>query len=76
MQGVNTNTSSYLHKTPQENLVVAEREKKRKYLDSCLHHRSHFSLFGISVDGMLGTEEESTPKQLARHIATKWQQSY
>ena len=34
MQVINTYTASYVIKTPEKNLLTAEREKKRKYLDA------------------------------------------
>ena len=36
MRVANMGTASYLHKSTDKSLDVAERDNKRKYLDSCL----------------------------------------
>ena len=71
MKGVNTDESSFLHKTPEKRLSVAERENKHKYLESCLYQWCHFPLFVISVKRLFGTEAEATLKHLSRRLSTK-----
>ena len=39
MRVLNTDTPSYLSQTPKKCLETAYKEKKRKYLDSCLKYR-------------------------------------
>ena len=36
MQVVNTDAALYAQKPPEKSLTVAEKEKKRKYLESCI----------------------------------------
>ena len=45
MRVLNTDAVSYQSKTPEKVLVTAEREKKKKYLHSCLNKRRHFTAF-------------------------------
>ena len=51
-------------------------EKKRKYLDSYLQQRHHFSPFVVLVSDLLVTEAEYTLKRLASRIATNCRQPY
>ena len=53
---VNMYADSYLQNTLEKSLNLAESDNKYKYLNSCLQQRSHFSLFVVSVDGILVTE--------------------
>ena len=54
-------------KSLEKCLHTAEREKKKKYLESCLQQCCKFYLSIILVDGILNVEAEATPKQTASH---------
>ena len=73
---VNTDVAPHLQKTPDKILVVVERKNKRKYLDSCMQQRIHFSPFVVSIIGILSTKMEATLKRRASRLTTKWRQSY
>ena len=69
---LNTDTVYYIQKIPVNILEVTEIDNKHNHLESCLQHRSHFSLFVIYVDNMLGTEAEATLNSLASLLVTKF----
>jgi len=71
-----TDAKSYCNRTPSKVLESHEKEKKRKYLGSCLENRRHFTPFVISVDGLLGREAQTFAKRLAVKLAGKWQKPY
>ena len=71
-----TDSKSYCNRTPSKVLESQEKEKKRKYLGSCLENRRHFTPFVISVDGLLGREAQTFAKRLAVKLAGKWQKPY
>ena len=73
---VNTYSVSYLKKNPGKSLMVSERNKKCKYLDSCLQKRRHFSTFVVSVGSLLIKEYEAMLKRLAIRLAKNWMQPY
>jgi hypothetical protein len=50
------------------------REKKRKYLKSCLEQRRHFTPFVVSTDGLIGKEAKTFLKKLL--LAEKWEKPY
>ena len=66
----------YLQKIPYKSLSVAEMYKKRKYLESCIWKRRHFSPLFISFNGLLVTEVEYMMKRLSSLLATNWRQTY
>ena len=76
MRVVNTEVVSYLQKTPKKSLDLAERDKNCKYLESYLQQRCHFSLYLVSVYGILGIELEATLKRLASRLVKNWWQPY
>ena len=49
----NLDAPSNIHRRPE---AVHEREKKKKYLQSCLDQRRHFSAFVVPCDAVLGNE--------------------
>ena len=55
-------------------LLLAENEKKKKYLDHAVEAR-HASLtpFVTSIDGVLARDANSVMKLLATKIALKWE---
>jgi hypothetical protein len=71
-----TDAKSYCKRAPAKVLESQEKEKKRKYLESCLEYRRHFTPFVCSVDGMLGREAKTFAKRLAAKLANKWEKSY
>ena len=70
MHVVNTDATSYQSKNPEKCLETAEMEKKKKYLDPCLHQCRNFAPFVASVDGLLRVEAEATLKRISRSLAT------
>jgi formate dehydrogenase maturation protein FdhE len=63
-------------KDPLKVLEAQEREKKKKYLESCLEQRQHFSPFAASTDGLLGKESRTLLKKLSALLAEKWEKPY
>ena len=76
MRVVNTDTVLYQCKTPEKCLETADHEKKRKYLNTCLNERRHFTPFVASVDGLLRVEAEAAVKLTASPLAQKWQEPH
>jgi hypothetical protein len=52
------------------------REKKKKYLGTCLEQRRHFSPFVVSTDGLLGKEAKILLRKLSAMLAEKWEKPY
>ena len=64
--------AKYYQLSPLEKcLAKAERDKKRKYIDSCLQQRWNFSPFMASVDGLISMEAEATLKLLDVSLTKK-----
>jgi hypothetical protein len=57
-------------------LAHQEKEKKGKYLTSCLEMRKDFTPMVYSVDGVAGREASSAEKRLAILLAAKWKHQY
>ena len=72
----NTEAMPYIKKAPEKSLTVAEREKKRNYIDSCLQQRHQFSPFVISVNDLLETQANATLHCLSVRLSTNWWQPY
>ena len=72
MRVVNTDVVSYQYKTPEKFLETSECEKKKKYLNTFLNERRHFTPFVASVGGLLGVEVEATLKRIFRFLAQIW----
>ena len=51
-----TDTQSYIHRSPSDVLVSAEREKREKYGAASGDRRAIFTPLCVSVDGMMGRE--------------------
>ena len=62
---VNTDAYYYPHMTMEKCLLLAEKEKKIKYLEAYLQKCRNFSPFVSSIDGLPGTEPEATLKWIA-----------
>jgi len=71
-----TDAKAYRHTEPANVLRNGEREKKKKYLQSCLAQRRSFTPFVVSTDGLIGIEGRSLLKQISRKLAAKWEQPY
>ena len=56
MQTVKLYAGFYLSQTSTNALATAEKEKKDKYIQTCLKRRSSFTPMVHSVDGIPGTE--------------------
>ena len=57
-------------------LAAHEKEKKDKYLWTCLELRKDFTPMVYSVDGIAGREAQNAEKRLATHLASKWNRGY
>ena len=57
-------------------LAAQEKEKKDKYLDSCLQQRKDFTPLVYSVDGIAGREARNAEKRIAALLAAKWRKQY
>ena len=68
---VNTDTKSYVKKTPERCIHEAAKAKNKKYLEACIQKCRHFSPFFISVNGLMGMKAEATLKRISSHLATK-----
>jgi hypothetical protein len=51
--------------------VAHGKEKKRKYLDSCLKQRRHFTPFVVSTDGLIDKEGKAVMRKLSDKLAGK-----
>ena len=71
MRAVNTDAILYLQETPEKSLQTAEKEKRGKYLEACLHKRLHFSLFVVLLDGLLGIEVDAILIRLTSRLSSK-----
>ena len=67
---------SYVSRSPAKVLASHEQQKKKKYVEDCLHQRRSFCPFVISTDGMLGFEAKTLLKQIARKLSAKWERRY
>ena len=57
-------------------LKTHEKEKKKKYLESCLEQCHHFTPIVVSTDGLVGREAKTLLKKLSTLIAEKSRKSY
>ena len=71
MRVVNIDTISHKNKSLDKCIKDSEKDDKKKYMESCLHHRNNFYPFVVLVDVLLGVEAEATLKFVASHLATK-----
>ncbi len=53
-----------------------KKQKKDKYLQTCLEMRKDFTPMVYSVDGIVGHEAWNAKKRLATHLASKWNCGY
>ena len=71
-----TDQPSYLSSTPAKIILKQEREKKKRYLESCLEQRRHFAPYVVDTYGLLGEEAKAFNKRIASKLADKWQSPY
>jgi hypothetical protein len=73
-----TDAKLYRSRDPHKKvLATQEREKKKKYLQSCLEQRRHFTPFVVSTDGLFGRETGELLKRLSfLRLADKWERLY
>jgi hypothetical protein len=71
-----TDAKTYRSRDPHKVLASQEREKKKKYLQSCLEQRKHFTPFVVSTDGLIGREAGELLKRLSLRLADKWERPY
>ena len=76
MCAVNMDAPFYQSKNPKKCLENSEKEKKIKYLKTCLQQRRHFTPFFTLVDSLLWVEAESTLKHITSFLRMKWQETY
>ncbi len=67
-----TDAKLYRSQDPHKVLAMQEQEKKKKYLQSCLEQRKHFTPFVVSTDGLIGREAGELLKRLSLQLANKW----
>ena len=71
-----TDAPTYRGQDPSKVLEKHEREKKEKYLQSCLASRKQFTPLVFSVDGLMGVEARAASKRVASRLAAKWRRAY
>ena len=76
MRITDTDAKSYRKKDFGKVLSQHEKEKKDKYLRTCLELRKDFTPMVYSVDGIAGREAQNAEKRLATHLASKWNRGY
>ncbi len=75
MRITDTDTKSYRKKDFGKVLLQHEKEKKDKYLQTCLELRKDFTPMVYSVDGIVGHEARNAERRLATHLS-KWKRGY
>jgi hypothetical protein len=73
---MDTNTRSYQKKDFGKDLLQHEKEKKDKYLRTCLEMRKDFTPMVYLVNGIAGREARNAERRLATHLASKWKCGY
>ena len=73
---MNTDTKSYLSKTPEKCLQEAARAKEKMYTEALLQQRRHFLPFLASIYGIMDVEAAATVKRIPIRLGKKWQQPY
>ena len=76
MRITDTDSRSQRNTDPAKILARHEKEKKNKYLHSCLEQRRDFTPMVYSVDGLAGREAKAAEKRLAGHLSAKWKKEY
>jgi hypothetical protein len=76
MRITDTDSRSYWKKEFGKVLEQHKKEKKDKYLWTCLEIRKDFTTMVFLVDGIAGCEARNAKRRLATHLASKWNQGY
>jgi hypothetical protein len=76
MRIMDTNTRSYQKKDFGKILLQHKKEKKDKYLWTCLEMRKDFTPMVYLVDGIAGRKARNAERRLATHLASKWKRGY
>jgi hypothetical protein len=76
MRITDTDARSYRKKEFGKVLSQHEKEKKDKYLRTCLEMRKDFTPMLYSVDVIAGREARNAERRLATHLASKWKRGY
>jgi hypothetical protein len=76
MRITDTDARSYWKKKFGKVLSQHEKEKKDKYLQTCLEMRKDFTPMVYLVDGIAGRKARNDKKRLATHLASKWNRGY
>ena len=71
-----TDAPSYIKLDPVKVIENQEKQKKQKYLQSCLDQRRQFTPVVLSIDGLLGQETKSIVRRLSLKLAQKWRTTY
>ncbi len=69
-------TRSYWKKEFGKVLLQHKKDKKDKYLQTCLAMWKDFTPMVYLVDGIEGPEARNAKKRLATHLASKWNRGY
>ena len=75
MRVTNTDAASNVTNTQEKRLDIKDQDKRRKYLDTCLHQWHYFPPF-FSEDSLICTKAEAILKRLTSRLATKWRKPY
>ena len=73
---VNLDAGSNLRRTPEKDLVKAEKEKKDKYLQPCLESRRNFTPLVFSADRTPGAEAWAATLRIALHLGFNMKREY
>jgi hypothetical protein len=76
MRITDTDARSYRKRDFGKVLLQYEKEKKDKYLWTCLELQKDFMPMVYSVDGIAGREARNAKKRLTTHLASKWNRGY
>jgi hypothetical protein len=76
MRIMDTDARSYRKKDFGKVLLQHEKEKKDKYLRTCLEMRKDFAPMVYLVDGIAGHKARNAKRRLATHLASKWKRGY
>ncbi len=76
MRITDTNARSYQKKDFGKVLLQHDKEKKDKYLRTCLEMRKDFTPMVYLVDGIAGHKARNAERRLVTHLASKWKRGY
>jgi hypothetical protein len=76
MRITDTDAKSYWKKEFGKVFSQHKKEKKDKYLQTCLEMRKDYTPMVYSVDGIAGREAQNAEKRLATYLAGKWKRGY